>query len=246
VAEQIRYVCEVTGRTYKTERGARNSEARESIKLRQRNYARENASTLEELMNIIIQKSKEFYGWDVVVHRVSEIKVAERNLDDLGLRFKLSFNLYPGKKVGQYRYLTRLLCEGFSGLQEYWGNWKTFRDQNLTGKPCNADIFISFSDFPRIHENYNKYISLCEAKKSYRDIENGVRGEAEVFTVQLPEHRKQCKVVDEAYGYLEEQRKILQEISDYNVRSYMELWRRSRGTQPEIPAELEGMFGSHC
>jgi hypothetical protein len=246
VAEQTLYVCKVTGRTYKTERGARNSEARESVKLRQRDYAKENASTLEELMNIIIQKSKEFYGWDVVVHHVSEIKVVEKSKNDLGLRFKLSFNLYPGRKVGQRRTITHFLCDGFSGLQQHWYDWRTFRDQNLTGRPCNADMFIPFKDFPRIHEKYQEYISLCEHEKSYRARETEIGREAEWFTMQLPELQKQNKEVNRAYKYLEEQRKLLQEIRDYNTRYYMELWRRSEGPGPNIPRELEGMFGNHC
>ena len=239
-------MCKVTGKTYKTEKGARNSEARESVKLRQRNYARENASTLEELMNIIIQKSKEFYGWDVVVHHVSEIKVVEKNFDDLGLRFKLSFNLYPGKKVGRYRLVTEFLCGGFSGLQQYWGNWKSFRDQNLTGKPCNADMFISFSDFPRIHKNYKKYISLCETKNSYKVKEIKIREEAELFTNQLREYLEQEKIVSEMYKSLEVQRELLSKIKNHNVMSYVNLWRRSQGPGPEIPSELGDMFRNHC
>jgi hypothetical protein len=64
--------------------------------------------------------------------------------------------------------------------------------------------------------------------------------------MQLPELQKQNEEVNRAYKYLEEQRKLLQEIRDYNTRYYMELWRRSESPGPNISRELKGMFGNHC
>jgi len=246
VAEQTRYVCQVTGKTYKTKRGARNSEARESVKLRQRNYARENASTLNELVDILVQKSKEFYGWDLVVHGVSDIKVIERSTNDLGLLFKLGFNLYPNKRVSQYNHIAYFLCDGFSGLQQYWTNWMTFREQNRCDRVAKADMFISFSDFPLIHEKYKEFLSLKEEKQIFLNKECMVREEAQKFTSQLPEYLEQEKLVSDIHRSLEEERILLWKIKEYNTQSYLNLWFRSEGPCPEIPSELDDMFSNHC
>ena len=242
---KTQFVCGLSGRLYKTARGARESEKREALIKERKDYLVNNVSDLGSFETLLIQKSKEFYDWDLHIHKFERVRLEEIQSTAVGLRFRMEFNMFLGeksKRVGKHKFVLEHLCEGFTGLKSCWTSWATFKSQQSSGCSITGDMILEFKHFKLIEKNYHEYLVLAEKEKKYLVERNKVVNESSYFAESLEEHQKQKKEVVRLNALLNAANCKLNEIKRHHSEKYVDLWKNSVEPKPEIDYELVRMF----
>jgi hypothetical protein len=235
------YTCPISGRVYKTRRGAKASEAREKEKIDLSEYFKNNCGTIYELTKLLSDKSKELFGWEIVVREYSRAEIVTFPSGE-GIRFNLKFFLNLNKKVSPGARVIDHITGKFPFIRTYWTCWTTFREQESRGY-CSVDFVVMFKDFPLMKENRDLYILQCEEKKKYEYEEKLVLAESRCFTQNLDEYKDQLKVVKELEGKIFREKEKLYGIEKFNIDEYKLLWQKAAGEPPEVDESLHDMFG---
>jgi len=169
------YICEVSGRRYKTARGARESAKRERLRSYQRNYVRLNASTAQEFLNLMVEKSKEFYGWDMEL----ELKTSsfgywqnqKQNTEDKILTIEAKMWLSINRKSGQRKKICYFIRDHFESVNLSF-DWLEVRDFDVPGVYKTVKFQLTLKNFPKLLENYEKFLAQQYAYNEYIYIQN--------------------------------------------------------------------------
>jgi len=234
------FVCEVTGRKYKTKRGAEDSAKRERLLDWQRNYFRLNATSVEHLVELMGEKGKEFWGWDLEVgelmHRGSMTISSGKSI----IKFFLSLKLVPGKRYNKHTRIGEYILAHVSGLDASF-NWTSFRDQSISGRYSSITFSFDPEKFPLIKE---KYVAYCRSVSDYNEWEKE-KSVVELEAVKFARKQEEYKMADRRITLLEHQldiaRNTRNNIAKYFVKGYNKLWL-DRVPEPLIDEKLVRMF----
>ena len=238
------FICEVSGRRYKTARGARESAKRERLREYQRNYVRLNASTAQEFLNLMVEKSKEFYGWDMELElKISRFDYSERskkNIEDKVLSVEAYIGLSINRRKGRKEMMYYFIPKHFKGVYTSCF-WKEVRHYSM--KSQNTIQFRLFlGDFPKLLESYKKFLEQQSKYSNFVDK----RCKANTDGTKFAESREDYKsMVEERIRIENSLQKHNQEIGkmyEYYKDGYMMLWECSNGKAPEIDPELSDSF----
>lgn len=234
------YVCEVTGRKYKTKRGAENSAKRERLMKSQRNYFRLNATSVEHLVELMVEKGREFWGWDLEVSGLRHLGSLTTSSGKSIVKFFLSFKLVPGKRYNKHTRIGEYILAHVSGLNSSF-NWTSFRDQTITGRFCSMTFSFDPERFPLINE---KYVTYCRSVSDYNEWEKE-KSAVELEAVKFAKKQENYEMADKRVSILEHQldiaRRTRNDIARYFVKGYGKLWL-DQVPAPLIDETLDRMF----
>ncbi len=142
----------------------------------QKNHIRLAASSLEDIKNLLIQKSKEFYGWECEIELIKWRAVVDVNSQKWGARSKLpsientsglEFEIVHRLWIPDNALVVPTHTKYTSPTLFSRSYHSGFKVVSHRGRQCNesvwdsAYIFVSFDKFPGIKESYEQYLSKC-------------------------------------------------------------------------------------
>lgn len=234
------YVCEVTGRKYKTKRGAENSAKRERLLDWQRNYFRLNATSVEHLVELMVEKGREFWGWDLQVNGLKQYGSFTSNQGKVYIKFFLSFKIRPEKRHNKHTLIAEYLIFHVLGL-EAMSNWTSFHSHKVMDNYCTMTFWFYPDKFPLIND---KYIEYCDSMIRYKKWEDE-KSVVDLEALRFLRSREDFKMVQKRIEILEQQLALAKntkyEIEKYYKKGYNELWA-SKALEPVIDGEMDKMF----
>lgn len=238
------YICEVSGRRYKTARGARESAKRERLRSYQRNYVRLNAGTTQEFVDLMVDKSKEFYGWDMaLVVRNSSFDYwqnQKQSIENKVLSIEAGMWLSVNKKYGRRKRICYFIPGYFEGvnLSYDWNEVKDFNEEFRTVK-----FHLTLKDFPKLLENYKKFLAQQSANYGYLDTKRKASSDARHFVESRPDYQSRREEESKIQSILDDHQRKTKELVNYYTDGYMSLWECSNGSAPMIDPDLHDTFG---
>ncbi len=237
------FICEVSGRRYKTARGARESAKRERLREYQRNYVRLNAGTAQEFIDLMVKKSKEFYGWDMELdlgtlgfdYWQNQKHKKEDKVFSIEAKMWLSIN----KKRGKRKRICYLIAEHFEGVNLGF-HWYDVND--FSKKPRSVKFELTLKNFPKLLENYEKFLAQRSVWFDYIGAKSKAREDAKYFLESRPDFQSRCEEESRILSILDKHRQKTRELADYYKDGYMRIWECSNGSAPEVDKELSDMF----
>lgn len=234
------FVCEVTGRKYKTRRGAENSMKRERLLEWQRNYFRLNATSVEHLVELMVEKGREFWGWDLRINSLEHFGSSISNMGKVYVKFALSFKLKPVKRHNKHTLIAEYMIYHVLGL-EAMSNWTSFHSHKVMNTNCEMTFYLYPDKFPLINEKYLKYCDSVLEYKKWEDEKSVVDLEA----LRFLRTQEDFEMVDNRIRLLEQQLDIAKgtkyEIERYYKGGYKRLWA-SKAPEPVIDEGMDRMF----
>lgn len=237
------YICEVSGRRYKTARGARESAKRERLRSYQSNYVRLNASTAQEFLNLMVEKSKEFYGWDMELYLKNSSfdlwQNRKQSTKDKVLSIEAEMLLSVNKKYGRRKRICYFIPGYFEGvnLSFHWNEIRDFSEEFRTVK-----FELTLNNFPKLLENYEKFLEQQSAHYKYLDTKRKASADAKHFVESRPDYQSRREEEDKIQSILDKHRQKTKELVNYYTDGYMSLWECSNGSAPRVDMGLSDTF----
>jgi hypothetical protein len=240
------FICEVSGRRYKTARGARESAKRERLREYQRTFVRLNAGTAQDFLDLMVEKSKEFYGWDMSL----EIKNSsfdywqsqKKHIKDKILTVEAHMELSINKEKGSRKKMCYFIPEHFEGLH-FSFSWEEVRHFSIPGACKTIKFQLTLGDFPKLLENYEKFLEQQSNYYKFMDKKRKANSDAKQFVETRLDYKELCEQEKRIEKMLQDHRVEMKKMFDYYEGGYMRLWECSNGKAPEIDAELSDTFG---
>lgn len=234
------YICEVTGRRYKTKRGAENSAKRERLLEWQRNYFRLNATSVKHLVELMVEKGREFWGWDLKISSLEHLGSSTSNMGKVYVKFALSFKLRPVKRHNKHTFIAEYLNYHVLGLGAMQ-NWTTFHSHKVIDNNCELTFYLYPEKFPLINEKYPEYCDSVLEYKKWEDEKSVVDLEALRFLRTQEDFKMVQKRIDTLQQQLDIAKNTKYEIERYYKRGYKELWA-SKVPEPMVDEGMDRMF----
>lgn len=239
----VEYVCEVSGRRYKTARGARKSAKRERLREYQRNYVRLNAGTTQEFLDLMVEKSKEFYGWDM------ELKIKksgfdhwqsiEENIEDKVLLVEAYMRLSINRRKGRNEVMYYFIPKYFKDVHPSCF-WREVKDYSMQSK--KIEFRLTLGCFPKLLENYKKFLEQQSEYFKFIEKKRKASSDARQFVESRPDYRKLLEHRKRIEGMLRSHEVKMKKMFDYYEDGYIRLWECSNGEVPEIDFDLRDTF----
>lgn len=234
------YVCEVTGKKYKTKRGAENSAKRERLLDWQRNYFRLNATSVEHLVELMVEKGREFWGWNLKVNDLKHYGTNTSSQGKVSIKFALSFKFRPEERHNKHTLIVEYLIYHVLGL-EAMSNWTSFHSHKVMDNYCTLIFYFYPDKFPLIN---SKYVEYCDSVIEFNKWENE-KSVVDLEALRFLRLQEDFKMVENHIRTLEQKLDIARntkyEIEKYYKNGYKELWV-SRVPEPQIDEEIDKMF----
>lgn len=215
------YTCSLSGRVYKTRRGALNSEERE----RRKDYIRLHTETPQHFAALLVEKGKEFWGWDVEVS-IEKHEVCKESFwtdeQDLGVKVMLNMRLDCNRRVGKSRWLTDYLRGHINGLGRYDRSWHEVRYAKIS--TVMETLWLPFSEFPLLSANYDKYSEQQKMTYKWLDEKSKVNEEGKYFAASREEYKELDLKLRELYKLRDELDSKRDKLMSYFKDGYVSLW----------------------
>lgn len=241
MAKQQTFTCSLSGRVYRTRRGALNSEERE----RRKDYIRLHTTTPQHFVELLVEKGKEFWGWDVEAY-LEKTEVCKESCwsdkPDLGVRVRLNIYLDCNKRVGKNKWLTDYLRSHINGLGRYDHSWHRMWYAKTTSVP--ETLWLSFSQFPLMSENYNKYCAQKDSTFEWLNQKSKVTREGSYFATSREEYVELDEEIQKINKIRDELVRKQSEVVDYFKKGYVSLWE-CQNPAPEKDSYLRKAFGDY-
>jgi hypothetical protein len=239
------YICEVSGRRYKTARGAIESAKRERLRSYQRNYVRLNAGTAQRILDLMVEKSKEFYGWDMKL----EIKNSsfdywqsqKKHIKDKILTVEAHMELSINKEKGRRKKMCYFISEHFEGVHSSF-SFEEVKHFSIPGACKTIRFQLTLGDFPKLLENYEKFLEQQSKYHEFVDKKRKANSDAKQFVETRSDYRELWEHKERIEKMLQSHQVEMKKMFDYYQDGYMRLWECSNGKAPEIDAELSETF----
>ena len=239
--QQQTYTCPLSGRIYKTKRGALRSEEREQRK----DYIRLHTTTPQHFVELLVSKGKEFWGWDVEVdlERVEVCKESSwSDSQDLGVRVRLNVRLDCNRRVAKNQWLTDYLRSHINGLGRYDRSWHRMWYAKTTAVP--ETLWLPFSEFPLMSENYNKYCAQKDSTYEWLNEKSRVTREGSYFATSREEYKELDAEIQKINKIRDELIDRQNEIVGYFKKGYVSLWE-CQNPAPQKDSDLCRAFGNY-
>lgn len=229
----------------------------------QSNYVRLNATSLEDIPNLMMAKAKEFWGINICVtfarSGFSEKSYEGGNYidrpnykfriritgDELGDAQKATFKKLGADLKNRYSISDTVVGghwwgsnpSAFKGIKLGSGNGGHFGDSGL-----DFDATIYLSEFPLIEQKYKKYVSLKGPVEEWNRKIDQINKSAREFTSRtrlVSEQRAICNAIRDE---LEKENGLLNVLITSAEEEYKEFCGSKLVQPPLIPCELINMF----
>jgi hypothetical protein len=238
------YICEVSGRRYKTARGARESAKRERLRSYQRNYVRLNASTAQEFLNLMVEKSKEFYGWDMKLEYKKSSLLFWKNhkLEDKALSIEAEMWLSTNEEKGSRKNISHLISRHFERVDTSL-TWEEVKHFSIPGAYKTIKFVLTLGDFPKLLESYKKFSEQQSEYITFLDKRSKASTDGTKFVASREDYKSMVEERIKIEKSLQKYNREIDKMFEYYKDGYMRLWECSNGKAPEIDPELSKTFG---
>lgn len=239
--QQRTYTCTLSGRVYKTRRGALNSEERE----RRKDYIRLHTETPQHFVALLVEKGKEFWGWDIKVD-IEKYEVCKEyfwsNSQEQGVKVTLMIQLDCNRRVRKKQWLTDYLRDHIKGLGRYDRSYHEMRYAKT--ETVMETLWLPFSQFPLLSANYDKYSEQMKITHEWLNEKNKVNEEGKYFAASREEYKELNLKLQE----IEKARRKLvskqNELVSYFKDGYVSLWE-CQNPAPHKDKYLCDAFGEY-
>ena len=249
------WICEETGRTYRTAQAARSAGYRHRKKLNdlaqisdQCDYIRKNATGVENMMNLFVNRSEEFWGirmenlnWNTVPS-FSDKTFIRVSTDYAVVDEKRIKRLLKVQDIGMYSMgsLTRkartellMLCflrKSVSGV-----NLRNYRFMGDNAVEFTFET-VELSCFPGLLAEKTLWLSNKAAMLNYHSEMRRFTDDITAFVQSLPDIEKIGHIIQKFEEALEDLRKVKDGKADIYFRNFKERWLRDN------PAPVESVI----
>jgi hypothetical protein len=248
------YRCSETGKLFKTSRGAKNSSERARKKkladsidrdllAAQRDYVRLNATSPQEIIELVKSKAEEFWGLRVesFQHSKTSVMYSDR-LKGFIVHFGNCSIQVDGSKSSRLDYINSqgwrpsigdLLFNGygFKGLETGSGCPGRCNDYKF-----DMDLRARLDQFPIIEAHHRDWV---KHKEEYDWYQNSMRNAAhfgKILAVSTPEFKSLGDLKRYYLGCADSIRDSMEEVENHHVGEFLEKWKT---VNPEIERDLD-------
>lgn len=241
------YVCEVSGRKYKTAGGARKSTRREKLREYQLNYVRLNSRTVSEFLSLMSKKGKEFHDCDLDLDFISSgfdyWKSSKANIEEKTLRVEVGLRLKVNKRHNKRKKLHDYIQSHFCCVRMSY-DWTDLESFSLCDNYKKVSFYLTLGDFPGLLKNYKTFLKQESDLYDFLETKMKATRDAKTFAQSRPEYEEMAKRKEEISNALLKNEKAMSETIKYYSEGYMRLWECSNRNCPEIDQDLEKTFNS--
>jgi hypothetical protein len=256
------YKCPETGKLFDTAKKAENSAKSHRAKVKReekkkqqeqedakekefrRNYIRLNAVSPENAIELLLEKSEEFWGISLIVRRVCKV-----TYEKTYKYFSFGFLEIEGKIVDSalYEKYYKSNTRGYfyHGISDFLGFLQFETGSGNPGQfneyPFRMDLRIPEEKFLVIKSNFDN-VSRDRSKLSEFDKNREIaRQSACRLSYYLPEYEKLSLLVNNLNSLIEHAHGKMGEIISYNSSQYVKLWE-SVNPAPQVNSDLLSLF----
>jgi hypothetical protein len=251
----VMYRCKHTGNVFDTRQKALSSERRfkakekkrleeqqqQAVFQEQRSWIANNARHPSEAVNMLVNKSLEFWGISLTV--TGRFSTNSSRGDSLSGQFKISGSIVDKDKCklvynpsGHFNSISDVLFrKGFIGFKSGSGCPGIFDQYSF-----RMDLRLMLDSFPLIKENYERY----KAEKKKQTIYITEKEKALLLSKTIA---RKTKEYSEITSHILELRVVLNKLQDslsevehYHSRKFMELWHKANPSNLDL--DLLGSF----
>lgn len=248
------YRCSETGKLFKTSRGAKSSSERalkkkladsidRDLLAAQRDYVRLNATSPQEIIELVKSKAEEFWGLKVESFQHSRASVLYSNqLRGFIIHFGRCSIQVDGSKSSRIKAISsrgwhpsigELLFDGlgFKGLE---------RGSGCPGR-CNEykfdmDLRARLDQFPIIEAHYKDWVKHKEEYDSYQDSMRNVAHFGKILAVSTPEFKSLENLKKYYVSCADSIRSSMAEVEEHHSDKFLEKWKT---VNPEVERDLD-------
>jgi hypothetical protein len=192
----------------------------------------------------MVEKSKEFYGWDMELDLKNSSgfdywQNQKQSIKDKVFYIEAEMWLSVNKKYGRRKRICYFIPGYFEGvnLSFDWNEVKDFSEKSRAVK-----FQLTLKNFPKLLENYEKFLEQRSALYEYLDRKHKAKDDAKCFVESRPDYQSRREEEDKIRSILDKHRQKTEELVNYHTNGYMSLWKCSNGSGPRIDMELSDMF----
>lgn len=256
-------------RTKKQNKEKRKETAKE-ISEERSNYLINNASSLNEIFDLMIEKSKEFWGIEFIEVKVDRTGPIVGGADKRYMRFTINAKTKPlstksKNQISKYYKLIHDATPSMSFINIsnlFLGEGKYFNEYGIgfygigTGSGCpgsfgeiglSMDGKVYIDMFPNIKRIVDRYEQYCEDKKRFDSIVTQIEREANVFSRRSAEHAKLHEEILTLEAELLKKKNDLGMLSEEGIRIYKKIAIEGIShLEPKIDEEVAGVYRDLC
>lgn len=222
------YTCPISGRVYKTKRGALNSEEREKKK----EYIRLNSTSPRHFMELLCEKGKEFWGWDVVIGDGVECEITS-NFIEMIFSVHINFSKKP-----KQRSISRLLESYIKGVK---CECITRVSSDFVLSSRRVHFRLNLSNFPLIAEKTREYVGFKKSIREWSVEQRRVIDEGHEFAEEMEDIIEINNKIRLVKNELRDLNETLSERTEYYVGGYSSLWY-CKNPKPSIDVTIKKGF----
>jgi len=248
------YRCSETGKLFKTSRGAKSSSERalkkkladnidRDLLAAQRDYVRLNATSPQEIIELVKSKAEEFWGLKVESFQRSRTSVMYSDqLRGFIIHFGRCSIQVDGSKSSRLKAISsrgwhpsigELLFDGhgFKGLE---------RGSGCPGR-CNEykfdmDLRARLDQFPIIEAHYKDWVKHKEEYDLYQDSMRNVAHFGKILAVSTPEFKSLENLKKYYVSCADSIRSSMEEVEEHHSDEFLEKWKT---VNPEVERDLD-------
>ncbi|MCP3699150.1 MAG: hypothetical protein GY920_11430 [Aliivibrio sp.] len=217
------YTCPISGRVYKTKRGALNSEEREKKK----EYIRLNSTSPNHFLNLFVEKCEEFWGWDVVIKEPYD--VFNCRISDYFITMEASVSINFSKKIKEGS-VSKILQSHINGVQ-----FVNFTKRNL------VTFILNLSEFPLMAEKTREYLEFNKSFREWSVKKSWVFNEGHEFSEERGDIIDMKNKIRALENQLRELKTTFSERTEYYSEGYSMLWE-SNNPEPSTDIRIKEEF----
>jgi len=191
----------------------------------------------------MVEKSKEFYGWDMKLDLKNSgfdhWQNQKQSTKDKVLSIEAGMWLSVNKKYGRRKRICHFIPGYFEdvNLSFNWNEVKDFSEESRAVK-----FQLTLKNFPKLLENYEKFLEQRSAHYEYLDKKHKASADAKYFVESRPDYQSRREEEDKIYSILDKHRQKTIELVNYYTNGYMSLWECNNGSAPRVDMELSDTF----
>lgn len=225
------FTCELTGKVYKTKRGALQSAKREMLRREQAEYIRLHAESPVHFLELLADKGKEFWGWEVKTSLLSvELREEIWGHFDFGLKVKFKIKAVFPKRVKKSEILCEYLRNHFNCLGAVSDNpWATLSDASHNAIVQSA--WLSFAKFPKLKEKHDEYCKFKIIRSNWMNEKLQIEREARMFAFSQKDYVEVSKEINEISKQIESLNREMSKLTSnrrdlelYYTTGYVSFW----------------------
>jgi hypothetical protein len=194
----------------------------------------------------MVEKSKEFYGWDMKLeyrnsgfyHWQSDKKQVKDKILVVEASMWLSIN---GKKDSR-KMISYFISRHFECVDTSF-TWEEVKHFSIPGAYKTIKFKLTLGDFPKLLESYKKFLEQQSEYITFLDKRSKASTDGTKFVNSREDYKSMVEERIKLEKSLQKHNQEIEKMFEYYKDGYMRLWECSNGKAPEIDPELSKTFG---